>query len=128
MDNYEVQSGRIVQAVRSLCPSCVVTFDSSRAPNWVSFQINERSTTLTKGYPEFPASEVANWSDEKLSQMIEVVTDGLVRKSAWLHAEVYAYGALEGSAFPRRSSFSRKSLVISATSSASFRGLCSTAA
>jgi hypothetical protein len=59
-----------------------VTFDSSRAPNWVSFQIKEGSTTLTKGYPEFPTGEVVNWSDEKLSQMIEVVTDGLVRKSA----------------------------------------------
>jgi len=82
MDNYEVQSGRLVGAVKKLCPSCVVTFDSSRAPHWVSFQIKEGSTTLTKGHPEFPASEVANWSDEKLSQMIEVVTDGLVRKSA----------------------------------------------
>jgi hypothetical protein len=82
MDNYEVQSGRIILAVKNLSPSCVVTFDSSRAPNWVSFQIKEGSTTLTKGHPEFPASEVANWSDEKLSQMIEVVTDGLVRKSA----------------------------------------------
>src|SRR5437588_8607833 len=55
---------------------------SSRAPNWVSFQIKDGSTTLTKGSPEFPASDVAEWSDEKLSQMIEVVTGGLVRKSA----------------------------------------------
>jgi len=30
MDNYEVQSGRIVQAVKNLCPSCVVTFGHSR--------------------------------------------------------------------------------------------------
>jgi hypothetical protein len=82
MDNYEVQSGTMVQAVKNLCPSCVVTFDSSRAPNWVSFQIKDGSTTLTKGSPEFPASDVAEWSDEKLSQMIEVVTGGLVRKSA----------------------------------------------
>ena len=48
----------------------------------VSFQIKDGSTTLTKGSPEFPASDVAEWSDEKLSQMIEVVTGGLVRKSA----------------------------------------------
>jgi len=82
MDNYEVQSGRIVQAVKNLCPSCVVTFDSSRAPNWVRFLIKDGSIMLTKAYPEFPVSEVANWSDEKLRQMIEVVTGDLVRKAA----------------------------------------------
>jgi len=59
MDNYEVQSGRLVQTVKKLCQSCVVTFDSSRAPNWVSFQIKDGSTTVTKGSPEFPASDVA---------------------------------------------------------------------
>jgi hypothetical protein len=37
---------------------------------------------LTKAYPEFPVSEVAKWSDEKLRQMLEVVTGGLVRKAA----------------------------------------------
>jgi len=82
MDNYEVQSGRIIQAVKSLCPSCVVTFDSSRAPNWVRFLIKDGSIMLTKAYPEFPVSEVADWSDEKLRQMLEVVTGGLVRKAA----------------------------------------------
>jgi len=82
MDNYEVQSGRIILSVKNLCPSCVVIFDASRAPNWVSFQIKDGPTILTKGSPEFPASDVAEWSDEKLSQMIEVVTDGLGGKSA----------------------------------------------
>jgi hypothetical protein len=82
MDNYEVPSGRIVQAVKNLCPSCVVTFDSSRAPNWVRFLIKDGSTMLTKAYPEFPASEGAKWSDEKLRQMLEVVTGDLVRKAA----------------------------------------------
>jgi len=82
MDNYEVQSGRIVQAVKNLCPSCVVIFDSGRAPNWVRFLIKDGSLMLTKAYPEFPVSEVANWSDEKLRQMIEVVTGDLVRKAA----------------------------------------------
>jgi hypothetical protein len=82
MDNYEVQSGRIVQAVKNLCPTCVVIFDSSRAPDWVRFLIKDGSTMLTKAYPEFPVSEVANWSDEKLRQKLEVVTGGLVRKAA----------------------------------------------
>jgi hypothetical protein len=60
----------------------VVTFDSGRAPNWVRFLIKDGSLMLTKAYPEFPVSEVANWSDEKLRQMIEVVTGDLVRKAA----------------------------------------------
>ena len=37
---------------------------------------------LTKANPEFHVSEVADWSDEKLFQMIEALTDGLVRRSA----------------------------------------------
>ena len=82
MDNYEVQSGRIIREVKNLCPSCVVTFDSSRAPNWVRFLIKDGSIMLTKAYPEFHVSEVEDWSDEKLRQMIEVVTGGLVRKAA----------------------------------------------
>jgi len=41
--------------------------------------IQPRSPKLT---PEFHMGEVADWSDEKLRQMIEVVTGGLVRKSA----------------------------------------------
>ena len=82
MDNYEVQTERIVQAVKNFCPSCVVTFDSSRAPNWVRFLIKDGSIMLTKAYPEFHVSEVADWSDEKLRQTLEVVTGGLVRKAA----------------------------------------------
>jgi hypothetical protein len=82
MDNYEVQAERIVQAVKNFCPSCAVTFDSSRAPNLVRFLIKDGSIMLTKAYPEFPVSEVADWSDEKLRQMLEVVTGGLVRKAA----------------------------------------------
>jgi uncharacterized radical SAM superfamily Fe-S cluster-containing enzyme len=82
MDNYEVQSERIVQAVKNLCPNCVVIFDSGRAPNWVRFLIKDGSIMLTKAYPEFHVSEVADWSDEKLRQKLEVVTGGLVRKAA----------------------------------------------
>jgi len=41
MDNYEVQTERIVQAVKNFCPSCAVTFDSSRAPDWVRFLIKD---------------------------------------------------------------------------------------
>jgi hypothetical protein len=77
-----VQSGRIIQAVKSLCPRCVVTFDPSHAPKRLRFRIEDGSTTLTKAYPEYHVSEVADWSDEKLRQVIEAVTDGLVRKSA----------------------------------------------
>jgi hypothetical protein len=82
MDDYQVQSGRIIQAVKNLCPSCVVTFDSNQAPRRLRFRIEDGSIPLTKAFPEFHVSEVADWSDEKLLQMIEVVTDGLVRKSA----------------------------------------------
>jgi hypothetical protein len=56
--------------------------DSGRAPNWVRFLIKDGSIMLTKAYPEFHVSEVADWSDEKLRQKLEVVTGGLVRKAA----------------------------------------------
>ncbi len=81
-DNYQLQSERVVQAVRRLCPSCTVTFDSERKPNWIRFRIDHGSTMLTKANPDFHVSEVADWSDEKLYQVIESVTDGLVKKSA----------------------------------------------
>ena len=82
MDDYGVQSARIIQAVKNLRQSCVVTFDSNEAPRRLRFQIKDGSTTLTKAYPEFHVSEVADWSDEKLRQKLEVVTGGLVRKAA----------------------------------------------
>ncbi len=81
-DDYGLQSERIVQAVRKLCSSCTVTFDSERKPKWIRFRIDNGSTMLTKATPDFHVSEVADWSDEKLYQVIESVTDGLVRKSA----------------------------------------------
>jgi hypothetical protein len=37
---------------------------------------------LTKANPEYHVSEVADWSEEKLYQVVEAVTAGLVRKSA----------------------------------------------
>jgi hypothetical protein len=81
-DDYGLQSQRITQAVKKACSRCTVEFDSSRAPNWLRFRIDDGSTILTKAHPEFHVSEVAGWSDEKLSQVIETVTDRLVRQSA----------------------------------------------
>jgi hypothetical protein len=81
-DDYGLQSERIVQAVRKLCSRCSVMFDSSRAPKWVRFRIDDGSTMLTKVNPEYHVSEVADWSDEKLFQMIEALTDDLVSRSA----------------------------------------------
>jgi hypothetical protein len=79
--DYGIQSARIVQTVKRLCPSCTVDFDGNRAPNSLRFRIENGSTTLTKAYPEYHVSEVTDWTDEKLQQMIEVLTGGLVRKS-----------------------------------------------
>jgi hypothetical protein len=81
-DDYGLQSQRITQAVKKVCSRCTVEFDSSRAPNWLRFRIDDGSTILTKAHPEFHVSEVADWSDEKLQQIIESVTGGLVGKSA----------------------------------------------
>jgi hypothetical protein len=81
-DDYGVQSQRIILAVKKACSRCTVEFDSSRAPHWLRFRIDDGPTMLTKAHPEFHVSEVADWSDEKLMQMIETVTDRLVRQSA----------------------------------------------
>jgi len=81
-DDYGLQSERIVQAVKKLCSRCTVTFDPSRGPQWIRFRIDDASIMLTKANPDFHVSEVADWSDEKLYQVIESVTDGLVKKSA----------------------------------------------
>jgi len=81
-DDYGLQSERIVQAVKKLCSRCTVTFDSSRAPQWIRFRVDDGSIMLTKANPDFHVSEVADWSDEKLYRVIESLTDGLVKKSA----------------------------------------------
>lgn len=74
-----MQSERISQAVRKLCPTCVVEFDESTVPNWIKFRITDGGTVLTKIYPEYHVSEVADWTEQKLAQMIESVTGGLLR-------------------------------------------------
>ena len=59
-----------------------MTFDHDRAPDLVRFRISSGSTMLTKAHPDFEVRDVASWSDEKLEQIIESVTAGLVKKSA----------------------------------------------
>jgi glutamine amidotransferase-like uncharacterized protein len=81
-DDFGLQSQRVVDAVRKMCSQCTVTFDNSRSPHWIKFRIDDGSVLLTKVHPEFHVSEVADWPDEKLMQMIETVTDRLVRQSA----------------------------------------------
>jgi hypothetical protein len=82
MDDYGVQSARIVQAATKLCPSCDVTFDTNAAPRWLRFRIEDGSVQLTKAWPQYHVSEVADWSDEKLRHVIETLTGGLVGQSA----------------------------------------------
>lgn len=81
-DDYGLQSQRVVDAVRKMCSRCTATFDNNRAPRWIKFRIDDGSVMLTKAHPDFHVSEVADWSDEKLVQMIETVTGRLVRQSA----------------------------------------------
>ncbi|MGA2859699.1 MAG: hypothetical protein ABSE40_22755 [Candidatus Sulfotelmatobacter sp.] len=77
-DDYAVQSARVVAAAKKMCPSCEVIFDSSAAPRWLRFRIEGGSVQLSKGFPHFHVTEVADWSDEKLRQIIEALTSGLV--------------------------------------------------
>jgi hypothetical protein len=81
-DDYRLQCGRIIQTVREVSPACVVIFDKTCAPERLRFEIKDGSTVLTKVNPEFPVSEIADWSPKKLHHTIEAITDGLVRKSA----------------------------------------------
>ena len=73
-DNFNLQSKRIVEAVRELCSHCVVTFDETRKPNWLKFRIESGNTVLTSAYPEYHVSEVADWSDEKIREIVKAVT------------------------------------------------------
>jgi len=78
-DNFETQSQRVTRAVVRLCPSCAVEFDNSKAPHGIRFRIMDGGTNLTSAYPEYLVSEVADWTEEKLNQIIESVTAGKVR-------------------------------------------------
>lgn len=78
-DNFEMQSNRILQAAKKLCSTCAVEFDDNNSLNWIRFRITDGGTTLTSAYPEFHVSEVADWTDQRLQQVIESVTGGRVR-------------------------------------------------
>lgn len=79
-DNFETQSARIRQAVKNLCPNCVVVFDHDKTPNWIKFRVEDAmGTILTSVHPEYLVSEIADWTDQKLQQMIESLTGGRVR-------------------------------------------------
>lgn len=74
-DNFELQSKRIIEAVRELCSTCTVTFDEQRKPNWLKFRIESSDgTILTNAYPEYHVSEVADWSDQKIRQVLKSLT------------------------------------------------------
>lgn len=80
--NYQQQTKRIEQHVKKLDPSAVVSFDPGNVPNFIRFRITHGSTELTKVWPHSPTSDVATWSDEKLDEHIESVTDRLVRRAS----------------------------------------------
>jgi hypothetical protein len=80
-DSFEIQTNRIKQTVHILCPACVVFFDDDRAPHGIRFRIEDgMGTILTSAHPDYHVSEVADWSEEKLEQMIEFLTAGRVSK------------------------------------------------
>lgn len=74
-DNYDLQSKRIIEAVRELCPTCTITFDEQRKPNWIKFRIESSDgTVLTNACPEYHVSEVADWSNQKVRQVLKGLT------------------------------------------------------
>ena len=80
-DNFDIQAARIKQTVGRLCANCVVSFDEARKPHGIRFRITDGlGTPLTDVHPEYHVSEVADWSDEKLQQMIESLSGGRVRE------------------------------------------------
>ena len=79
MDDYGAQSARIVQAAKKLCPSCEVTFDADAAPRRLRFRIEDGSVQLTKAWPHYHVSEVADvWSRLHQSELIVIEQDGLL--------------------------------------------------
>ena len=68
MDDYGLQRQRIIWAAKSLCPSCTVTFDATRAPGIAPIpnrKIAQRDPD-SKPNPEYPVSVVAKWPEEEL--------------------------------------------------------------
>jgi hypothetical protein len=76
-DNFKIQSKRIIDAVHELCSTCTITFDEQRKPNWIKMRIESRDgIVLTNAYPEYHVSEVADWSDQKIRQVLKSLTAG----------------------------------------------------
>jgi hypothetical protein len=73
-DRPECQRSRIERLAEEAIPGSHVVFDSDEPPTWLRFRIDAPKVNTILGVSGlFHASEIADWSDEKLRSYILVM-------------------------------------------------------
>ncbi len=72
------QRDRVVQAAKRLDPSASVEFDENAGPSFVRFRVIRGAMYLSKAFPSYHASELADKSDEQLEQLLRSLCGSLL--------------------------------------------------
>jgi hypothetical protein len=73
-DRPEAQRGRIERLADEAIPGCHVVFDPDQPPTWLRFRIEAPEVHTILGVSgHYHASEIADWSDEKLQSYIRAI-------------------------------------------------------
>jgi len=73
-DRPEVQRRRIERIADELIPDCHVVFECDQPPTWLRFRIDApKVATVLSVSGLYHASEIADWSDEKLRSYIQAI-------------------------------------------------------
>jgi hypothetical protein len=71
-EEYKRQCGRIQRLVAALSPGATVEFDENKAPDWVTFSIQNGITLLGVSEDE-PIARVRDWSQKHLTKYIHSI-------------------------------------------------------
>ena len=77
-DDFEVQRARLRRIATELVPGCDVIFDESVGPSNVRMRIEKDGQILTKAFPHWHVTEVADHGDDELRQMLINLAGGLI--------------------------------------------------
>jgi hypothetical protein len=78
LQNPRQQRERMVQIVKRIDPSASVEFDDNAGPSFVRFCVMRGTTFLSKVFPSYHCSEVADRSDDQLEDLLRSLCGGLL--------------------------------------------------
>ena len=79
MPNPDVLKRRIARVAAQVIPGCQIVFEGTPFA-WVRFRIEDsRGTTILERSPDYHASEIADWSDQELRDILRALLSAETR-------------------------------------------------